>query len=185
MELLRREHLPQRQALVRGRLTRPRARAAPARPLGVPLGQTRRQPATEYHSPGRGTAYLIGLSLLTEVLALLTPGPVRPWGEAVPSWLPVIGGRPVRVRVVVTAARIGAATVTFARWGGFAAVLLTDFDQAGGPVGGHYVLMPACYGPLPARGPLLAAVTVPYGRRCQRVTSTARTPRDRGRPRAA
>ncbi|MGW0564196.1 hypothetical protein ACWDZ4_27225 [Streptomyces sp. NPDC003016] len=153
--------------------------------LGVPLGCTRRQLVTEYHAPGWGTAYMVGLSLLTEALALLTPGLVRPWGEAAPSWLPVTGGRPVGVRVVMTAARVGAAIVTFVWWGSLAALFFTDFDQAGGLAGGHYVFMPACYAPLLARGPLLAAVTVSYGRRCQRVTSTARTPRGRGRPRAA
>jgi hypothetical protein len=51
--------------------------------------------------------YTVGLILLTEGLAFLTVGLVSPWGEVMPSWLPRVGGRPVRPRLVVGAAATG------------------------------------------------------------------------------
>lgn len=37
--------------------------------------------------------YIVMLSVVAECLALLTLGLVRPWGEVVPRWIPLIGGR--------------------------------------------------------------------------------------------
>src|SRR5699024_138702 len=59
--------------------------------------------------------YLIGLGVLSEGLAFLTVGLVRPWGETVPHWVPVLRGRSISARLVVSIATVGglAATVIF------------------------------------------------------------------------
>lgn len=41
-------------------------------------------------------------------LALLTIGLIRPWGEVIPQWIPVLGGRQVPVTFAATAATAGA-----------------------------------------------------------------------------
>jgi hypothetical protein len=59
-----------------------------------------------------GIAGVLGLSVLSEAAALLTLGLVRPWGEVLPRWVPVGGGRPVPVRAAVLPALAGAAVLT-------------------------------------------------------------------------
>ncbi|WKX72710.1 hypothetical protein [Streptomyces sp. XD-27] len=49
--------------------------------LGVPLGVGEQELLENYHSPGWGTVYMLGLSALVECLAYLTLGLVRPWGR--------------------------------------------------------------------------------------------------------
>lgn len=56
---------------------------------------------------GWGWLYLVALSVVTEAVALLTLGLVQSWGEVVPHWVPLIGGRAVRPKPVV----ISAATI--------------------------------------------------------------------------
>src|SRR3569833_4403670 len=47
-----------------------------------------------YLAIGPGEAgYIVGLSVVSEALALLTLGLVRPWGERLHRWIPVLGGR--------------------------------------------------------------------------------------------
>ncbi|WP_198418765.1 hypothetical protein [Cryobacterium sp. TMT4-31] len=110
---------------------------------------------------GWGWIYLLGLSVLTELAALLTLGLVQPWGETVPRWLPRLGGRPVPTKPVVAAALIGT-VVLMALW---TPLLLwwtiphSDMTAAGATVVGILYL------PLVAWGPLLAAVTVSYALR--------------------
>jgi len=62
--------------------------------------------------PGPGVAYVLGLAVATECLALLTLGLVRPWGERLPYWLPYCGGRAIRPMAVVFPAALGAAALT-------------------------------------------------------------------------
>ncbi|MEU1025561.1 hypothetical protein ABZ366_26490, partial [Streptomyces sp. NPDC005904] len=62
--------------------------------VGVPVGLA---PA-EYEqlgAPGPGSLALVGLSLVSEVLAFLTLGLVRSWGEVWPRRLPGLAGRRV------------------------------------------------------------------------------------------
>ncbi len=60
--------------------------------FGVPMGFARAALERD-DMPGWGTVSTIFLSVLTECLALLSLGLVRPWGEVVPRWVPV-SGRP-------------------------------------------------------------------------------------------
>jgi hypothetical protein len=116
--------------------------------------------------PGEGTAYLIGLSLFAEALGLLTLGLVHSWGEVLPRWVPVLGGRRIPVPAAVIPASLGAALVTLITFtGAFGWNNADNMGAAGSPDGAHYWVMTACYLPLLAWGPLLAVVTVAYYRR--------------------
>ncbi|NUS74078.1 MAG: hypothetical protein HOQ05_11815 [Corynebacteriales bacterium] len=104
---------------------------------------------------------IFALSIISECAALLTLGLVRPWGQTVPQWLPKIGGMRIPIWAVVIPASLGALAITciwiFALFhlGG-----LANIEQA--PTGVALWVMCACYAPLLAWGPLLAAVTVAY-----------------------
>jgi hypothetical protein len=125
--------------------------------LGFPMGMV------GVHIQWWEPYYIVGLSLVTEGAALLTLGLVRPWGERVPRWVPLLGGRRVAPLAAVVPASIGAVAVqliwTFA---------FRDFPELGNF---HFVhdgwkaLMIVSYLPLLLWAPLLAAVTVAYYRR--------------------
>jgi hypothetical protein len=125
--------------------------------------------------------YLLALSIASAGLALLTLGLVRPWGERIPRWVPVLSGRPIPMRVVVVPALIGASLL-------IASSLYVVVDElfhvvgqgpvAIGPSGQQAAPRPepdgvlALYVPLLAWGPLLLAVTLDHRRR----RTSARTP---------
>ena len=113
--------------------------------------------------PGWLSLYVLGLSLFSEGLALLTLGLVRPWGERVPSWMPLAGGRRVRPFAAAGAAFAGAAALMLL-WGFAAVQVVTGTDM---PLShwGWEALFLGCYAPLLLWGPLLAVVTVGYLRR--------------------
>jgi hypothetical protein len=109
-------------------------------------------------------AYILSLSAISEAFALLALGLVRPWGEVVPGWIPLLGGRWIPTMAAVVPAAFGACAVT-AIWT-FTAV--NSPRPANGAAGFHGPALWAiyvCYAPLLAWGPLLAAVTVAYHRR--------------------
>lgn len=106
-------------------------------------------------------AYLVGLGVLSEGLAFLTMGLVRPWGEVVPQWVPLLRGRSIPMWMVVAVATVGgvAATALF--------TVLGPIAWPGNFTGVDVwsVLQTACYLPLVAWGPLVLAVTWAYARR--------------------
>lgn len=118
-----------------------------------------------YSDPGPGLfAYMVGLTVLSELLALLTLGLVRGWGEVFPRWLPLLGGRPVAARAATAAALAGVAGLCAA--GGWSAYAMTmgmgddlEFTVA------QQTLFLGCYLPLAAWPVLLGAVAVAYHRR--------------------
>jgi hypothetical protein len=115
--------------------------------------------------------YILSLTVISEALALLTFGLVRPWGEVVPGWIPFLGGRRIPVMAAAVPAGLGALAVT-AVWT-FATV--NSPNLANGPVGLSGLSLWAvyvCYAPLLAWGPLLAVVTVAYYRRRTRRVSS-------------
>ena len=119
--------------------------------------------------------YVAGLSVVSFGAALLTIGLVRPWGEVVPGWVPLAGGRTVPVRAAVVAAGVGA-TFIFAVYAFALLNPVLHFREAAEVPGcpsplegpGAWVAV-ASYAPLLAWGPLLVAVTVAYYRRRTRI----------------
>lgn len=118
--------------------------------------------------------YIPALSVGSVLLGLLTLGLVQPWGEVVPRWVPWIGGRRVPVRAAVIPAAFGAALII----GVCLYALLNSifhFVEQGPVLVGEKPPVRSetpdvggiawTYAPLPAWGPLLAAVTVAYYRR--------------------
>ena len=116
---------------------------------------------------GSGWIYLVALSVVTELAALLTLGLIQPWGEVLPSWVPFHSGRPIPPNPVIIAASVGACLL-MVLW---TPLLLwwhtphPDMTAAGANVVGLLYL------PLVAWGPLLAAVTISYAKR-HRPTAT-------------
>jgi hypothetical protein len=114
--------------------------------------------------PGRGTVTVVFLTVLTEALALLTLGLVRPWGEIVPGWVPFLSGRPVPRAPVVVVATAGGLMLTAIWTFALGGVLTGDgLDEI--PSRGWHTLAVACYLPAWAWGPLLLWVTFLYHRR--------------------
>jgi len=108
-----------------------------------------------------GALYVVALSVLAEAFALLAFGLVRPWGERVPGWIPLLGNRAIPPRAVVIAASIGAA-ILFVIWTPF--VLWWNIDDGSLTATGHTAIG-FLYLPLVAWAPLLAAITVDFHRR--------------------
>ncbi|MFB7612726.1 hypothetical protein [Kitasatospora sp. NPDC056181] len=134
--------------------------------LGIPVGfsgETAELAAR--HNPGWGTVYVVVLSALAESLAFLTVGLVRPWGEVVPRWIPLIGGRRIRPLAAIVPAVLGSVVLTrlgmAALFGGWS----SNMSDPEAPHGFAGLVMTLCYLPLVAWGPLLALVTFAYARR--------------------
>lgn len=110
---------------------------------------------------GSGWIYLVALSLITELAALLTLGLIQQWGEVLPHWVPFLGRRPIRPKPVIITASVGA-SLLIVLW---TPLLLwwntphPDMTVAGANIVGLLYL------PLVAWGPLLAAVTISYAQR--------------------
>lgn len=110
---------------------------------------------------GAGDAVsFVGLSVLCEGLALLTLGLVRPWGERVPKWLPLIGGRRVAPFAAIVPAALGSVALALIWAYAFRAFPDIGSLEFAGP--GWHVLVVVCYLPLLLWAPLLAAVTWAY-----------------------
>jgi hypothetical protein len=115
-----------------------------------------------------GVGYIIGLSLLSEVLAFLALGLVCRWGEVWPRWVPGLGGRRVPVPAAVVPAGLGAVALLVFPYA--LAVIASDRMLDGTPAapitqGWQDVAFWAAYLPLAAWGPLLGVLTVHYYRR--------------------
>lgn len=114
--------------------------------------------------------YVLSLSVVAETLALLSLGLVRPWGERLPRWVPLLGGRRVPVLAAVIPAGVGAFLVTvLCLYGGLNAVFhwVGPLEPQNGPPLNalEQAWLYVCYVPLVAWGPLLAVLTVAYYRR--------------------
>nr|WP_107118762.1 hypothetical protein [Streptomyces cellostaticus] len=105
--------------------------------------------------------WMLTLSMLCELGAFLTIGLVRPWGEVVPRWIPLIGGRRVRPMAAVVPAASGAVALTllWANVPWWWTYPHADMTRIGNLIVG------TLYQPLVLWGPLLAAVTLSYYRR--------------------
>lgn len=127
--------------------------------------------------------YVVLLSVLTEVVAFTAVGLVARWGQVVPGWVPILGGRSVPRWAAVGAGALGAGILTLL-WTWVAVHFALGQRIDGSP---RSALAPlnfndwrgglavATYAPLVMWGPLLAAVTISYERRCR-----SALPRPRG-----
>ncbi|HEY1641790.1 MAG TPA: hypothetical protein VGG35_13955 [Streptosporangiaceae bacterium] len=129
---------------------------APSGLPGVPLG-----------------LYVILLSVASELLAFTAVGLVAAWGETVPHRIPVLGGRRVPPLAAMLPAGLGAAVLTLL-WTWTAIMMCQGLTISGHPQGPDAPLSfgdwqgltaVAAYAPLLLWGPLLAALTVSYGKR--------------------
>ncbi len=114
--------------------------------------------------------YVLGLSVLTEVVAILTIGLVRGWGEVAPAWIPVIGGRRVRPLAAVVPAVLGGLILTFlftgVPLGGDRELALYGvIDTVEYTNGVWDALAMVCGTPLAAWGPITIALAIAYYRR--------------------
>ncbi|MGC5531470.1 hypothetical protein [Streptomyces sp. SR-10] len=135
--------------------------------LGVPVGVMEREEflaSFPDSSPLLALAYVLLLGAVAEAASYLTLGLVRPWGEVVPRWVPLLGGRPVNAGLAVLAASLGALTVTVLWWVLFFGGLLVAESPDPGISAGEVVFV-AAYAPLLLWGPLLAVVTWSYRHR--------------------
>jgi len=114
--------------------------------------------------------YVVLLSTVSELAAFTSVGLVARWGELVPRWVPVLGGRSVPMRPAVIVGALGAAVLTLLwTWMAIHFALGQRIDgtprSALAPLNFHDwrgVLAVVAYAPLVLWGPLLAAVTVAY-----------------------
>ncbi|WP_234334384.1 hypothetical protein [Streptomyces sp. NRRL B-1347] len=125
-------------------------------------------PVSDYR-PGFGESlYVLSLSAVSEGLALLTLGLVRPWGEVVPRWIPLLGGRRVRPLAAVVPAALGAVALALI-WGYAFRSVGAGLDSGIGPGGmgspAQDAFLVLCYAPLLLWAPLLLAVTAAYYQR--------------------
>ena len=116
-------------------------------------------PPAWYNAP-----YVIGLTILTEILALLSFGLVRRWGEVVPHWVPRLGGRRIPPAAAIIPATLGGLffTALCVHWLYEAATAGTaawPYDE------GWDVLAMAMSGLMNLWGPLLLVLTYAYYRR--------------------
>ncbi|WP_435862950.1 hypothetical protein [Streptomyces sparsogenes] len=127
--------------------------------LGYPAGYT--EAGFEPFQTFGSKAWMLTLSVLCELVAFLTVGLVRPWGEVVPRWIPLVGGRRVRPMAAVVPAALGAAALT-ALWAGVPWWWTYPHENMT-PTGN--LVVGILYQPLVLWGPLTAAVTISYYRR--------------------
>ncbi|TJZ57202.1 hypothetical protein FCH28_07105 [Streptomyces piniterrae] len=119
-------------------------------------------------------AYVVFLSILSEVLAFTAIGLIARWGEVFPRWIPFLRGRRVPTMAAVIPAATGATILTLV----FTLLFIVseirgttiqgDELPAGSPAlatGWEAAWYYACYTPLSLWGPLLAVLTVAYWKR--------------------
>ncbi|MFD9405789.1 hypothetical protein ACFWBN_02030 [Streptomyces sp. NPDC059989] len=116
--------------------------------------------------PWWGAPYVIGLSVLTEALALLCTGLVSGWGEKVPDRVPVIGGRRVAPLAAIIPATLGGLglialwnTMPLA-WFGVEGFHEVPFSNTW-----WMLLARVCISPVMLWGPIVLALTYAYYRR--------------------
>ncbi|MCP9957894.1 hypothetical protein [Streptomyces sudanensis] len=144
-------------------------------PLAVlPSGVWRFPAAFSHGVPPGEWAYLVCLSVVSEVLAFTAVGLVARWGEVFPGWVPFLRGRPVPVKAAVVPAAAGAVLLTLLWTVAVPVTEVMDVTIRGGEVPSDYpgraggweaALFYLCYAPLVLWGPLLGVLTVAYARR--------------------
>ncbi|MEU3626971.1 hypothetical protein BS329_14570 [Amycolatopsis coloradensis] len=120
--------------------------------------------------------YVLTLSVLTEVLAILAIGLVRGWGEVVPRWVPFLGGKPVRPMAAVVPAVAGGLILTAlfssVPLGGDRRLAVFGVTEGVGYLNdGWETLAAICVAPLALWGPITVVLGIAYHHR-RKVTKT-------------
>ncbi|MFC9258054.1 hypothetical protein [Amycolatopsis thailandensis] len=111
--------------------------------------------------------YVLTLSALSEVIAILTIGLVRGWGEVVPRWIPFLGGKPVRPLAAVVPAVAGGLILTalfssIPLGGGRHLTVFGAREGVGYLSEGWEILALICISPLALWGPITIVLGVAY-----------------------
>ncbi|MFD5617502.1 hypothetical protein [Streptomyces yangpuensis] len=133
--------------------------------VGIPMGWG---PGSDLHHsyyPGRESLVLVLVTLLQEVLGLLSLGLVRSWGEQLPGWIPWLGGRRFHPLVAVVPAALGALALTGITSLGAATWSEVNAANPDAPTGLTLWIFSLSYVPLLLWGPLLGVLAVAYWRR--------------------
>ncbi|QNE74934.1 hypothetical protein F0344_10175 [Streptomyces finlayi] len=114
--------------------------------------------------------YVLGLSVLSEVIAILTIGLVRGWGEVAPAWIPIIGGRRVRPMAAIVPAVLGGLILsllftTLPIGNGHRLALYGIIDTVEYTNDAWQKLATVCVTPIAAWGPITIALAIAYYRR--------------------
>ncbi|MGW3182163.1 hypothetical protein ACWDD9_23085 [Kitasatospora sp. NPDC001119] len=117
--------------------------------------------------------YVIGLSVLTEALTLLTLGLVSGWGEVFPRWVPVLRGRRVPPLAAVVPAVLGG-LVLAALFDGMPLGWLGVFEEVGYSNGWWLLLGRVCTSTAMFWGPITLALAWDYHRRRRPAAAPAR-----------
>ncbi|MEV7613183.1 hypothetical protein [Streptomyces sp. NPDC089799] len=133
--------------------------------LGIPMGWGPGSDLHHSHYPGPASLVLLLVCVLQEAAGLLALGLVQRWGEQVPRWLPVLGGRRIPPVVALVPAALGALAVTGITLLGAWVWNDTNAANPDAPTGFFGGLFALAYAPLLLWGPLLGVLTVAYRRR--------------------
>ncbi|CAM5650962.1 hypothetical protein GCM10010261_61830 [Streptomyces pilosus] len=144
-------------------------------PLAVLPSSIWRLPAAFGDGRGLGErAYVVFLSVLSDVFAFAAIGLIARWGEVFPHWVPFLRGRRVPRRAAVFQATIGAVSLTLLFTLLFVASEARGTTIRGGDLPADYpsraggweaAWFYVCYVPLTLWGPLLGVLTVAYWKR--------------------
>jgi hypothetical protein len=127
--------------------------------LGIPFG-VREEFLVEL---GDGKFAGLGLAVAAVVGCVLTAGLVMRWGEVFWSWLPVIGGRPVPVRMAVVPSVFVGSVVFSAGLAFWRLVLIGEIEETPGTDADWAAWVPELFWPL--WGVALAAAGLAYAAR--------------------
>ncbi|MFG2914239.1 hypothetical protein ACGF0D_15255 [Kitasatospora sp. NPDC048298] len=107
------------------------------------------------------TPYVIGLSVVTEALTILTLGLVSGWGEVFPRWVPVLRGRRVPPLAALVPAVLGGLTLV-ALFGGMPLAWLGVFKEVGYSNAWWMALGRICTSTAMLWGPITLALACSY-----------------------
>ncbi|MFC5887248.1 hypothetical protein RMN57_01880 [Kitasatospora sp. CM 4170] len=108
--------------------------------------------------------YVVGLSVLTELLALLTTGLVSGWGEVVPRRVPLLGGRRVAPLAAVVPAALGSLALV-AMFDLYPLAWAGILPETGFSNGWWMALARVCITPAMLWGPIVLVLAWAYYRR--------------------
>lgn len=136
--------------------------------LGVDMGFAE---AALFRAESGPTIYVLALDAVEVVVGLLCLGLIQPWGERVPRWVPLLGGRTIH-RLIPTAIAGAGNALMYLIWGSllasFVPVWLGVRDgwvPDHGMTGPERALLLACYIPFLAWPLAITVATIGYWRR--------------------